>query len=101
MKLLRFSFAGLHPDAPDLRGDLDWLLRFVAGKFEVEVGEEVLFEEVDFPVIELAGVLDAWVAHELPERRALDYEVTGGAPGDAHVPAHGRRMADRLGLSPD
>lgn len=100
MKLLRFSFAGLHPDAPDLRGDLDWLLRFVAGKFEVEVGEEVLFEEVD------SGHRTGRCARcmgrpELPERRALDYEVTGGAPGDAHVPAHGRRMADRLGLSPD
>lgn len=81
MERLRFLFADLHPDAPDLPGDLDWLLRFVAGTFEVRVAGELLFDEVEFPVLELARVLDLWVSSDLAERRELDYEVTGGAAG--------------------
>jgi hypothetical protein len=80
MDRLRFSFTDLHPDAPDLPGDLDWLLRFVAGTFEARVDGELLFDEVDFPVLELARVLEAWIARDMPEGRDLDYELTGGAP---------------------
>jgi hypothetical protein len=81
MERLRFSFADLHPDATGLFGDLDWLLRFVAGSFEVWVDGELLFDEPEFPVLELARVLKEWLARDFTEGRALDYEVSGGAPG--------------------
>lgn len=85
MERLRFLFAGLHPDAPSLPDDPDWLLRFVAGTFEARVDDEPLFDEPEFPVLELAHVLDAWVATDLANGRDLDYEVTGGAPGTLSI----------------
>jgi hypothetical protein len=78
---LCFRFADLHPDAPELREDLDWLLRFVARRFEIRVRDELLYEEVEFPVLELAQVLDAWMATDMAERHDLEYEVTGGENG--------------------
>ncbi len=77
---LVFAFSDLHPDAPELPGDLDWLLRFVAGTFEVRVGESLVFDEIDFPVLDLAHALDGWMAADLAARRDLNYEVPGGSP---------------------
>lgn len=81
MERLCFLFEDLHPDAPDLPSDLDWLLRFVAGTFEVRVAGEPLFAEVEFPVLDLARVLDGWVESGLAKGRDLDYEPPGGSPG--------------------
>lgn len=85
MDRLRLSFADLHADAPGLPGDLDWLLRFVAGVFEVRVAGELLFDEAEFPVLDLARALDAWVAYDLEQEHELEYEVTGGAPGTLSI----------------
>ncbi|MCP9491088.1 MAG: hypothetical protein MSC31_14620 [Solirubrobacteraceae bacterium MAG38_C4-C5] len=74
---LGFRFTGLHPDVPELCGDLDWLMRFVASQFEVRVGEDLLYDEVEFPVLELAHVLDLWVRRDMTGRSGLDYEATG------------------------
>jgi hypothetical protein len=81
MASVEFRFAELHPDAPVLPSDLDWLLRFVAGNFEVLVGGTSIFDELEFPVLEFASVLDAWLGAGMVHGQALDYEVTGGTPG--------------------
>lgn len=81
MQRLRFMFSDLRPDAPELRGDLDWLLRFVAGTFEVGVAEAKVFDELEFPVLDLARALDAWVAADFTSRRDFNYDVPGGAAG--------------------
>lgn len=78
MQRLSFTFSDLHPDAPALPGDLDWLLRFVAGTFEVGVGDARVFEELDFPVLDLARALDTWIVTDLASRRDFNYEVPGG-----------------------
>lgn len=85
MDALEFRFEGLHPDAPELPGDLDWLLRFVAARFEIRVRSHLLYDEIEFPVLELAHVLDGWVKKGMAERRDLDYEVTGGDSGTLTV----------------
>jgi hypothetical protein len=86
---LQFKFEDLHPDSPELREDLDWLLRFVASRLEVWVHGSLLFAEVEFPVLELARVLDDWVKHRMPRGESLHYEVTGGE-GDTLSIIHGR-----------
>lgn len=79
MTSLEFRFSHLHPDTAELHGDVDWLLRFVAGTFEPRVGEILVFEEVDFPVIDLARALIVWLEDDFVAKRGLVYEVPGGA----------------------
>lgn len=75
-----FQFSHLQPDAPDLHGDLAWLLRFVARTFEVRVGEIVVFDEVEFPVLDLARALGSWLTAGFIAERRFTYELPGGAP---------------------
>jgi hypothetical protein len=65
MDPLRFGFTDLHPDGPELPEDLDWLLLFVAATFEIRVHGELVYDEVEFPVLELAHVLGTWVARDM------------------------------------
>lgn len=75
---LSFRFTDLHPEIPEMREDLDWLLRFVARRFEIRVRDVLLYEEVEFPVLELAQVLENWMGTDKAARHDLEYEVTGG-----------------------
>ena len=101
MEPLCFRFANLHIDAPDLPEDLDWLLRFVAGKFEVRVRNELFYEEVEFPALELAHVLDAWMVCGMAAGHDLDYDVTGGERGALRLRLDAAGwLVDSVGRSP-
>lgn len=79
--MIALTFRGLHPDAPELQDDLALLYRLVADEFEVAVDDELLYREVEFPVLELGQALDSWLRSGLPDRREFDFEPTGGEPG--------------------
>lgn len=85
---LSFRFRDLHPNAPELREDLGWLLRFVASEFAICVHGESIFDEIEFPVLELAHVLHTWVARDMVAGRGLNYEVTGGENGTLSLWRH-------------
>lgn len=81
MHPLCFRFRNLHPDAPELRENLDWLLRFVAAELEILVHGELIFDEIEFPVLDLALALDTWMVEDMAAGRGLQYEVPGGETG--------------------
>jgi hypothetical protein len=76
---LRFRFAGVHSDAPEPSGDLAHLHRIVADELEVVIGDESVYREVEFPVVELAAALDSWLRNDMPSEREFTFAPTGYA----------------------
>jgi hypothetical protein len=102
MSSLAFRFDDLHADADELPSDIDWIYRFVAGRFAVLVEGNLLFEEVEFPVLELVGALDQWLTFDLPNGRSFDYEVSGGSAGTlTFQPVRSRWLVDSVHRSSD
>lgn len=81
MSTLGFVFADLEVELHHMPDGSVHPHDLVARRFGVRVDGEVLFDEIAFPVVELAVELDEWLRYGLPRDGDLDYEVTGGEPG--------------------
>lgn len=96
MGLVEFTYRDLHAEAPLLRDDLDAIYSIVAGEFQLLVGGKPLYRESEFPLVELAQALDAWLRDGLAQRRAFSFSPTGYAePGALRLqPRSGNWMID-------
>ena len=74
MELITFTFRGLHSETP-FHQDLDALYRVVASEFTLTIDTDIVFQEVGFPVLELANALDSWLRSDV--RREFSFEPTG------------------------
>lgn len=66
-----------HADAPELKGDLDVLYRFVADELDVLLDGRRIYHEVEFPIVELAHALTSWLDNGLPQRRGITFTPSG------------------------
>jgi hypothetical protein len=69
---LRFSIEGIHSDTPRIKNRLDRLLRIV-GTFQIVVGSRILYQEPEFPFVEFATQLFAWLSKDASQHRDFSY----------------------------
>lgn len=73
--VIAFTFMGLRKEGR-IEDDLDAIYHVLADEFVLMVNKDVMFREVDFPVIELASALDTWIRAGA-RRGELAFEPTG------------------------
>lgn len=79
--MIRFEFSNLHTDPPVLSHPHDAVLG-VVGNFVIVVRDKILYSEVDFPLVEFARELKAWLERVGEKQHDFEYDSAEAAePG--------------------